>query len=104
MTNPARTIQFDADTPTADIVDEIKDAVLALDAPLRVRNNKLFWRVGEQLIPMTTQRLVDKLSSVGIRFERCVRGKWEPVNAPNRALRLFLELAEAGTWEWEEGE
>jgi hypothetical protein len=108
MTKPLCIIHIEDDTPTSDIVDEIKDALIALNAPLRLHNDKLCWRVGEQLIPMTTTRLVYETSKIGIRFERCnAKGRWEPSAAPKKALQLFLQLAEQRTWwvdEWDDDE
>jgi hypothetical protein len=92
------------DAKTVDTVDAIKDALIALRAPLRFHRNKLCWLVDGKHLTLTTKRLEYEISRLGIRFERKnARGNWESVGAPKSALKMFLALAEGGQWfvdEW----
>ena len=104
-------LHIDRGTSTADLVDEIKDALIALDAPLRFRKGKLCWVVIDEdgrlnHLTLTTKRLEYHVGKIGIRFERANSlGKYEPVGAPRDALKMFLALAENHQWyvdEWED--
>jgi hypothetical protein len=103
-------LHIDRGTSTAILVDAIKDALIALKAPLRFRKEKLCWVVMEEGKPkyltLTSKRLEYFIGKIGARFERAnSNGKYESVAAPREALKMFLALTEHHQWfvdEWEE--
>jgi hypothetical protein len=106
-------IHIDRGTSAAILVDAIKDALIALKAPLRFRKEKLCWVVNDEYgktkyLTLTSKRLEYFIGKIGVRFERAnSEGKYESVAAPREALKMFLALTEHHQWfvdEWEEEE
>ena len=106
-------LHIDKGTTDADLVDGVKDALVALGAPLRFRKAKLCWVVDDEYgkpkhLTLTTKRLEYFIGKIGVRFERAnPSGKYEPVAAPREVLRSFIALAENHQWfvdEWEDEE
>ena len=104
-------LHIDKTTSDADLVDGVKDALVALHAPLRFHREKLCWRVVDEYgkpkhLTLTTKRLEYFAGKLGIKFERInADGRYEPVAAPREVLRSFIALAQNHQWyvdEWEE--
>jgi hypothetical protein len=88
-----KTIKLD-DGRIADAVEELRDALLAANAPIFINRNKLCWRFPDGAVfPMTMPRLRAEVD----QYVQFIKTK-KVVNAPSDVLSMFLSVAETYRW------
>ena len=87
------TIKLD-DGRIADAVEELRDALLAANAPVFIHKNKLCWRFPNGIVfPMNLTRLRAEID----RYVQFVKNR-KVINAPGDLLSMFLSVAETYRW------
>lgn len=88
-----KTIKLDGGR-IADAVDELRDALLAADAPLFMSENKLCWRFPDGTVfPMNQSRLRTEINQY-VQFVK--NGK--VIKAPSDLLGMFIQIASNYRW------
>jgi len=88
-----KTIRLD-DGRIADAIDELRDVLLAANAPVFINRNKLCWKFPDGVVlPMNMAQLRAEVDQY-VQFMK----KGKMINAPGDVLSMFLSVAETYRW------